>query len=361
MNFINNIEIKNFKSIRHQKIEGCKRINIFVGPPNVGKSNILEGLGLFGLLDHSLSQPITIQKLTRVKKNHELFFNGVIDEKINITLNENLSFDIIADSNLDINFSAIEKFPIPAPIDTSTWKNYPRRVSLGNFEFSSINDNVVKAGSNFQSSYLNPIKSIRKYIFNKSSVNIKFDTLVKHLTFPFGENISDIIFSNTELKNHLIEIFKIFRLRISRSESQGTFHILKELPDTSVLILDYDLIADTLQRLIFHKAAILSNENSVLIFEEPEANMHPPYISKFTSDIINDENNNQFFIATHSPFVLNDLMENAKNDLAIYLVDYKKETGETIINKMSDEDMHEAYQFGYDFFLNIKQFLPQNT
>ena len=110
-----------------------------------------------------------------------------------------------------------------------------------------------------------------------------------------------------------------------------------------------------------HKTAIASNENCVLLFEEPESNMYPPYISKFTSDIINDENNNQFFIATHSPFVLNDLMENAKDDLAIYLVDYKKETGETIINKMSDEDMHEAYQFGYDFFLNIKQFLPQNT
>ena len=42
MNHIENIEIKNFKSIRHQKIEGCKRINVFVGPPNVGKSNVLE-------------------------------------------------------------------------------------------------------------------------------------------------------------------------------------------------------------------------------------------------------------------------------------------------------------------------------
>ena len=41
MQKIDNIEIKNFKSIRHQKIEGCKRINVFIGYPNVGKSNIL--------------------------------------------------------------------------------------------------------------------------------------------------------------------------------------------------------------------------------------------------------------------------------------------------------------------------------
>src|SRR5258708_11995010 len=47
MNPIKNIEIKNFKSIRHQKIDGCKKINVFIGYPNVGKSNILEPIGLY--------------------------------------------------------------------------------------------------------------------------------------------------------------------------------------------------------------------------------------------------------------------------------------------------------------------------
>src|ERR1700722_7753006 len=46
---IDHIEITNFKSIRHQKIEGCKRINVFIGYPNVGKSNILEAMSLFSL------------------------------------------------------------------------------------------------------------------------------------------------------------------------------------------------------------------------------------------------------------------------------------------------------------------------
>jgi AAA15 family ATPase/GTPase len=117
-------------------------------------------------------------------------------------------------------------------------------------------------------------------------------------------------------------------------------------------------MADTLIRLIFFKTAILSNKDSVLLFEEPESHMFPPYISKFTKDIIYDENKNQFFITTHSPFVLNDLMDNLKSeDLAIYIVSYKKETGETIIDRMNDEDVHEAYQFGYDFFMNIDKFI----
>jgi len=52
MNQIKNIEIKNFKSIRHQTIDDCKRINVFIGYPNVGKSNILEGLSLISYLSN---------------------------------------------------------------------------------------------------------------------------------------------------------------------------------------------------------------------------------------------------------------------------------------------------------------------
>ena len=129
---------------------------------------------------------------------------------------------------------------------------------------------------------------------------------------------------------------------------------------SGIFSIPYELVADTLQRVIFYKTAVLSNKEKVLLFEEPEAHMFPPYISKFTSDVVHDENKNQFFITTHSPFVLNDLMDNLKSDeLAIYIVSYKKETGETLIYRLNEEDMHEAYQFGYDFFMNIDKFIPQ--
>jgi hypothetical protein len=73
-----------------------------------------------------------------------------------------------------------------------------------------------------------------------------------------------------------------------------------------------------------------------------------------------DKNNNQFFITTHSPFVLNDLIDNLeKEELAIYIVSYEKESGETKIDRMTEEDMHDAYQFGNDFFMNIDQFISQ--
>ncbi|MCY7358230.1 MAG: AAA family ATPase [Rudanella sp.] len=46
-NFLSWVEIKNFKSIKDLRLD-CKRVNIFIGKPNVGKSNILEGLGMLG-------------------------------------------------------------------------------------------------------------------------------------------------------------------------------------------------------------------------------------------------------------------------------------------------------------------------
>ncbi|HTD95168.1 MAG TPA: AAA family ATPase, partial [Chitinophagaceae bacterium] len=83
MKFIENIEIKNFKSIRHQKIEDCKRINIFIGYPNVGKSNILEALSFFSIKMFDLSLP----SLLRMDGNATLFFNGNIDIPFEIIIN----------------------------------------------------------------------------------------------------------------------------------------------------------------------------------------------------------------------------------------------------------------------------------
>lgn len=44
---IENIEIQNFKSIKNLRLEGFKRINLFIGKANAGKTSILEALHLF--------------------------------------------------------------------------------------------------------------------------------------------------------------------------------------------------------------------------------------------------------------------------------------------------------------------------
>ncbi len=48
---IEKLSIKNFKSIKDLAID-CRRVNLFIGEPNTGKSNILEALGLLSWLGY---------------------------------------------------------------------------------------------------------------------------------------------------------------------------------------------------------------------------------------------------------------------------------------------------------------------
>ena len=79
--------------------------------------------------------------------------------------------------------------------------------------------------------------------------------------------------------------------------------ILKEFEDI-IVSYPYQLSSDTLRRIIFYMAAILSNKDSVLIFEEPESHAFP-YYTKYLAELIAlDERKNQYFMSTHNPYFL---------------------------------------------------------
>ncbi len=376
MNFIDNIEIKNFKSIRHQKIEGCKRINIFIGYPNVGKSNILEALSNFSI--NSDSDLFT--DFVRVGKSTTLFFNGNVDEAAEVILNNyyrvKLAYQkhgLSGSFQLDRfgkGFSEIDKEIQEANIISKS-DSEDKIFGLGRFDVNESSFAIGNfTGDNSLRIYEETVPDIAmitkykkipvlKYEFKK---DVQYESKdAWKLKNPYGQNIFEIISTKPELNNEVINLFKEYNLNFVYDSGSQEYKILKII-DNKIFTVPFFMSADTLRRLIFHKAAILSNKNSVLLFEEPEAHMFPPYISKFTGDMVYNENNNQFFITTHSPFVLNDLMDNVEQgDLAIYVVSYKKETGETVVHKMSDTDKNEAYQFGYDFFMNINQFIPQEA
>lgn len=56
---IKNINIKNFKSIKLLELD-CRRINLFIGKPNTGKSNILEGIGIFTLVTFPSKETLSL-------------------------------------------------------------------------------------------------------------------------------------------------------------------------------------------------------------------------------------------------------------------------------------------------------------
>lgn len=340
MQHIKNIEIKNFKSIRHQIIDDCRRINVFIGYPNVGKSNILEALGLFQI---DRLGDVDFRNVLRFETYNNLFFNNNTLETIEVSVSPTEGIKLRIDKNNEL-FVRSE----------SSSMYFEMEIPLTNFKIKSM-EHVSSASEGYDSLERLQIKS---YIFNTNLHKEPFSGFAhKYLDNPHGENLAEIIKFNPELRKDVVQIFREYNLKYATDENNN-LRIVKEFKDGEVKIFPYIQIADTIQRLIFFKAAIKSNTESVLLFEEPEAHMFPPYISKLTSDIIYDENKNQYFITTHSPFVLNDFVEDVdKEELSVYVVGYKKDTGETIVRRITDEEKEEIYQYGVDLFFNLENYL----
>src|SRR5690606_27698381 len=87
-NFLQDIRIQNFKSLKKCNIGDCRRINLFIGRPNVGKSNILEALSLFSIpfLRENTSKSIT--QLVRMESETELLYNGNSGEPLKVDTNK---------------------------------------------------------------------------------------------------------------------------------------------------------------------------------------------------------------------------------------------------------------------------------
>lgn len=179
------------------------------------------------------------------------------------------------------------------------------------------------------------------------------DTPLRFLQLVSGCNLYNVLNALPDLKAEILEALPEYRLRLSFDNASKQVKFWKELSGGEVFIVPFNSISDTLQRMIFYKSAIASNENSIITFEEPEANSYPPYIFRITTDILYSSSN-QFFITTHSPYVVNDFLEQGRANLAIFLVDYQE--GQTIVRRLKDSDLDEVYENGVDLFFNNQIF-----
>jgi len=334
-NIIERINIHNFKSITDLELKNCRRINLFIGYPNVGKSNVLEALGLSNVLFLDLGE--NLKKIIRIENKNDVFYNSSektcsVETNIEtVTFNSELQFKICRKGYDEI----LCQFSKQLDLENSNFEPHG--------DFSDCSDICI----------------VLKYIFNlKNEWKSIGDAF---LLPPFGENIIDTLSENENVS----EVNTWIKQELSKNGLEYLLDIVsssvkvqQRLSANKIKQLPYSSISDTLQRIIFYKTAIASNENSVLLFEEPEAHAFPPYITTITQDII-DAVSNQFFIVTHSPIVVNAFLEYEKirRETSIYLFDFKN--NQTIAKRLSDEEMDNIYEYGEDLFFNLEKFLEE--
>jgi len=320
-------------------MNGFKKINLFIGKPNVGKSNILEALSGFTIRFLNSSSQLT--DLFRAEHPLEIFYSGNSTEPAKVKVVEGkkkLSYSLSYKSNgisNELNYSSAigEK---STPSDFGTLGTFDMTF---NSDFKWTSDGGSSEGNRF-------LFQIKRYIFQRAISKGSYRT--NYLFPPFGDNLMHVLEVHNELRETFNDWFSHYDLRLVLDKASSSIKIMKD-NGKDVFILPYSSIADTLQRIIFYKTAIASNKDSVLIFEEPEAHAYPPYIAEFTQEVINSETN-QFFMATHSPIVVNDFLENAIDDLAIFMVDFKD--GQTKVKGLSREEIEDVYKYGIDLFFN---------
>jgi len=81
---VRKLRIQNFKSIRSLELE-CRRINVFIGEANTGKSNILEAIGLLSCAHYG-----DVRRFVRLQSMIDIFYNSDVSRPIQIKLDSKL-------------------------------------------------------------------------------------------------------------------------------------------------------------------------------------------------------------------------------------------------------------------------------
>ncbi len=321
---ISRVQIENYKSIEKMDFE-ARRVTVFIGGPNAGKSNILEALAF-------LSPGIggAFKETFRVRQAAELFRDNSIDGLVNLTIDNEIAWQLRFERQHN-RFAVAFQFPgVP-------------QSALAAFAPQDV-------GSSWHDETRSPVRffSYRRESFANGQKN-GYDALAA----PFGENLPSLLYSDKTLRESVSALFKAHGHRLELRPQSSEILISKEVDDI-LYSYPFDGISETLRRIVFYKAVLETNRDKVLVLDEPEANTFPFY-TKYLAERIALDETNQFFLTTHNPYVLMSIIEKTpRADLAVYVTRMKNYRTE--VRMLSDAELSEALELSMDLFLNLDRY-----
>lgn len=376
-NAISTLRIRNFKSIKDVTINP-RRVNLIIGEPNVGKSNVLEAMSLLGGMVYEMRQKF-MRSFIRYDRIKQIFYDD--QEKNLVSVETDTQRCYVGYDDRNGRFKSIftstsgwkkvgEHWQLGplfhtsdaltrAAFDIFNGDDYRLSQAAGYLGYSSIESDGTCVGCN-ESGFTQSTDSIEKsvrlrpYVFRKEARQ-GAEYAASFLRPPNGFNLKQVIQAHSDLRKSIAKLFDHYGQKVLLTADDQDLAVTKEV-DGITYSVPYANTADTLQRLIFYLAAIESNDDAVILFEEPEAHSYPVYVSKLGRRIA-ESRNNQFFVATHSPYLITEILETMLPDeeqaqeVAIFVAYY--EDYQTKLRQLTDAEVRGIRNDGLDVFYNM--------
>lgn len=114
------------------------------------------------------------------------------------------------------------------------------------------------------------------------------------------------------------------------------------------------------EQFIKEASYLLDTDHAEIFLEEPESNLFPPTQFQLMGWIVEmakeKKHKNLFFIATHSPYILNHLLQEKLKEFKLFLT-YPAEDGSYNVKMASEDDIQQIYDNGSDAFFNFDVFV----
>ena len=336
---IRELTIRHFKSIRSLSIP-CRRVNVVIGAPDTGKTNILDALQFICRLGWALP----INEVLRLREDRG--FTGLFHRQF-------------VDTPFTIQFSYAR--PVSSPP-----REYKITASIGDDE-THLNIRYQRPGASAatgttvafrEAADMSDLRFVRFYAYSSSS-DWKYRSDVPHsstLVYPIrGANLLYLARHNSKVYGLLRQWLASTALKVRFDAARSTF-VVSEIRDDEIFDYDLDLLSDTFKRLFFYSAIVTTSENAIVSFDEPDVYAFPPY-PKALGEMIADDEVNQYFVTTHNPYFLTGILSKTPSkDLALFVC-HRSDDGSTALKLIEDERISQVVEEGASFFFNLDHFL----
>lgn len=286
-------EISSYRKIEKLTIKNLKRVNIFAGGNNLGKTSILEAFYLLSQLN-DINAFLNLEKFRGkfITDFHSKWLdkNFVNEIKLSGTFN---NIDTYLNINSETTQEDIEKTAyLSTIIETAIVNNTELSSSIHLFADQMPEQRYIKSQILCSGAFTTPYRYNEKLLHSAHKIAVDNKYFDKIINF---------------IKEHLDE--SIQRIELVNDEGENRFKVLSSDFDKAIDLTKY---GEGLQR-VFEIALLLGYcKNGILCIDEVDSAIHKNLLIEFTKFIqqIAEEFNVQVFLSTHSKECIDAFVEN---------------------------------------------------